>query len=145
VLFESCPDGPALLIQTGELLPGRILVVDDELAIRQLLTDLFVSEGYLVSQAANGEQALRELQLVEPNIVVIDLMMPVMSGLEFVAKCRQVPGCSALPIILMSAAYGAGRTAPRLLGTDIKVNAYLSKPFEIAELLALVALHTRLA
>jgi DNA-binding response OmpR family regulator len=109
--------------------------------MRRLLCDLFVSEGYLVSQAANGEQALQQLQLVRPNIVVLDLMMPVMGGVEFAAKARQIQGCAELPIILLSAMYQAVRTAAWLSETGM--NAYLGKPFGIKDLLALVEMHAR--
>lgn len=117
----------------------RILVVDDEPAVRRLLSDLFASEGYLVGEASDGEQALQQLRLALPNIVVLDLMMPVMNGLEFVATCRKIDAFAELPIILVSAMYGA--TAKWLSGTD--VNAFLGKPFGIDELLALVELHAR--
>jgi len=119
----------------------RILVVDDEPAIRRLLCDVFASEGYLVTQAANGRQALQQLQLVQPNIVVLDLMMPVMNGLEFAAKCRHIQGCAELPIILLSAVHEALHTATSLSGAGI--NACLGKPFGIHEILALVEQHAR--
>jgi two-component system, OmpR family, response regulator ResD len=118
-----------------------MLVVDDEPAIRRILSDLFASEGYLVSEASDGEQALQQLRLAPPNIVVLDFMMPVMNGLEFVAKCRQIDGCAELPIILVSAMHGATATATWLSGID--VNAFLGKPFDIDEILALVELHAR--
>jgi DNA-binding response OmpR family regulator len=79
--------------------------------------------------------------LVRPNVVVLDLTMPVMNGLEFVAKCRQTQGCAELPIILLSAMYGTIRTATWLSETGI--NACLGKPFGIKEILALVELHAR--
>jgi len=119
----------------------RILVVDDEPAIRRLLCDVFASEGYLVTQAANGRQALQQLQLVQPNIVVLDLMMPAMNGLEFAAKCRHIQGCAELPIILLSAVHEALHTATSLSGAGI--NACLGKPFGIHEILALVEQHAR--
>jgi two-component system, OmpR family, response regulator len=140
-VLRYAPRGTALLDRNGPALARRILVVDDEPLIRRLLCDLFTSEGYLVSQAADGEQALQQLQSALPDIVVLDLMMPVMSGLEFVARSRHIHGCAELPIILVSAMYDAVRTATWLSGTGI--NACLGKPFDIQELLALVELHAR--
>jgi CheY-like chemotaxis protein len=60
--------------------PKRILVVDDEPGVRRLLADLFASEGYLVSEASDGARALDGLQFLVPDVVILDLMMPVMSG-----------------------------------------------------------------
>jgi DNA-binding response OmpR family regulator len=125
----------------GAATPRRVLIVDDEPAIRRLLCDLFKSEGYLVSQAADGARALEQLRLVRPNIVVVDMMMPVMNGLEFVTECRRIEGCGDLPIILLSAMYENVRTASRL--PRMGINACLGKPFSVQELLAVVALHER--
>jgi DNA-binding response OmpR family regulator len=119
----------------------RVLVVDDEPAIRQLLCQVFADEGYLVSQAANGAEALQHLRLSQPDIVVLDLMMPVMNGLEFATECRHINGCADLPIILLSAMYEVVRKAT--WPPSVRISAYLGKPFDIQALLALVELHAR--
>jgi CheY-like chemotaxis protein len=76
---SHAPRRAVVLDMNGPAPTQRILIVDDEPAIRRLLCDVFASEGYQVSQAANGEQALQQLQLVRPNIVVVDLMMMMMT------------------------------------------------------------------
>jgi DNA-binding response OmpR family regulator len=119
----------------------RVLVVDDEPAIRQLLCQIFADEGYLVSQAANGAEALQHLRLSQPDIVVLDLMMPVMNGLEFATECRHINGCADLPIILLSAMYEIVRKAT--WPPSVRISAYLGKPFDIQALLALVEVHAR--
>jgi DNA-binding response OmpR family regulator len=119
----------------------RVLVVDDEPAIRQLLCQVFADEGYLVSQAANGAEALQHLRLSQPDIVVLDLMMPVMNGLEFATECRHINGCADLPIILLSAMYEVVRKAT--WPPSVRISAYLGKPFDIQALLALVEVHAR--
>jgi two-component system, chemotaxis family, chemotaxis protein CheY len=119
----------------------RVLVVDDEPAIRQLLCQIFADEGYLVSQAANGAEALQHLRLSQPDIVVLDVMMPVMNGFEFATECRHINGCADLPIILLSAMHEVVCNAS--WPPSVRINAYLSKPFDIQALLALVELHAR--
>jgi DNA-binding response OmpR family regulator len=112
--------------------------VDDEPAIRTLLYGIFADAGYRVSRAANGAEALQQVRLSRPDIVVVDQMMPIMDGLEFARRCRQLNGAAELPIILLSATFDA-RNASSLPGTGVR--AFLGKPFDISELLALVELH----
>ncbi|MGI9145144.1 MAG: response regulator [Chloroflexota bacterium] len=140
--LSRAPRRVAAVVDTNEVATTRrVLVVDDEPAMRRLLRDMFASEGYLVGQAANGAQALQQLQVFRPDIVILDMMMPVMDGLEFVAACRHIDGCVDLPIILLSAMYEDARKASWLPGMGI--NACLGKPFGVQELLALVELHAR--
>jgi DNA-binding response OmpR family regulator len=116
----------------------HVLVVDDEPAIRTLLYGVFADAGYRVSRAANGAEALQQVRLSRPDIVVVDLMMPIMDGLEFARQCRQLDGPAELPIILLSATFDARKAS---LLSAMGVRAFLGKPFDISELLALVELH----
>jgi CheY-like chemotaxis protein len=115
----------------------RILVVDDEPAVRRLLRDLLSDEGYVVSDASDGAQGLECLPSFQPHVIVLDLMMPVMSGWTFATECRQVDGGSDVPIIAMTAAYDAHHAVAKLDGLGVR--ACLAKPFDLDELLSLVA------
>jgi CheY-like chemotaxis protein len=115
---------------------GRVLVVDDEPGLRRLLTDLFSIEGYRVSAASDGAQALERLQYFKPDVVVLDLTMPVMSGLAFAEECRRLDGYTELPIVAVTAMHDMEGIAPRL--ENLGVSKCLPKPFDVAELLAVV-------
>jgi CheY-like chemotaxis protein len=117
-------------------MPGRVLVVDDEPALRRLLTDLFSIEGYWVSAASDGAQALERLQDFRPDVVVLDLTMPVMSGWTFAEECHRLDGYGDLPIVAVSAMHDVASAVPRL--EHLGVARCLAKPFDVAELLAVV-------
>jgi CheY-like chemotaxis protein len=112
-------------------------VVDDEPGVRRLLADLFVGEGYLVSEASDGARALDGLRVIVPDVVILDLMMPVMTGWTFAEQCRRIDGCRDLPIIAMSAMFDIQFAATQLQALGVR--AYLAKPFDVEVLLALVA------
>lgn len=110
-----------------------ILVVDDEFGIVDALKDLLAYEGYRVVTAANGRDGLAQLEAEHPDLVMLDLMMPIMSGQEML---RAMPSKSAVlpPVILMSAA-----TEPRALASSQgQYAAFLRKPFELQVLLDLI-------
>jgi CheY-like chemotaxis protein len=115
---------------------GRVLVVDDEPGLRRLLTDLFSVEGYRVSTASDGAQALERLRYFRPDVVVLDLTMPVMSGLTFAAQCHGVGRYTELPIVAVTAMHDAEGVAPRL--EQLGVRKCIAKPFDVTELLAVV-------
>lgn len=117
-------------------IPKRILVVDDEPGVRRFLADLFVGEGYLVSQASDGTQGLDCLRVFAPDIVILDLMMPVMTGWTFAEKCRRIEGCREMPIIAMSAMFDIQPAATALHALGVR--ACLAKPFDVDVLLSLV-------
>ena len=117
-------------------MPARVLVVDDEPGLRRLLTDLFSQEGYGVSAASDGAQALERLSEFQPDVVILDLTMPVMGGFTFAEKCHRMDGYSDLPIVAVSAVHDMDGVEQRL--ANVGVHRCLAKPFEVAELLAVV-------
>ena|SRR5579884_879304 len=109
----------------------KILVVDDELTIRELLVDLLTDEGYEVVAVNNGDRALEALPREAPDLVIMDVMMPGLDGREVVRRMRRTREQAEIPVIIMSAAI-AVEPPDR--------NAYfLAKPFDIAELLSSIS------
>lgn len=112
---------------------ARILVVEDESGILAALTLLLDMEGYRVTEATNGRQALECLRAGAPDLVITDYMMPYMDGAELMRQIRQDPELTGLPIILLSAALPEDTDLAGL------ADATLSKPVSIDELLDAIA------
>jgi len=108
----------------------RILVVDDEAQITRVLRRSLTSHGYEVQVAAGGEEALATVKVWKPDVIVTDLSMPNMSGLEL---CRQLRAISSLPIIVLSA---KGEERIKVEALDVGADDYVTKPFGMDELLA---------
>jgi DNA-binding response OmpR family regulator len=110
----------------------RILVVDDDAPSVKMIAFLLREEGYTVSTADNGVTALQLVEKEEPDLVVLDVMMPHLDGLE---TCRRIRSKMHVPIIFLSA---KGETSDRVQGLELGADDYLAKPFEPAELMARV-------
>ena len=118
----------------------RVLVVDDEQRILNFLSSKLRASGYEVLTASNGIEALEQLQAQEPNLVVLDVMMPKMDGFETLKELRSF---SSVPVIILSA---KGSNADKVKGLDLGADDYLAKPFSPDELIARVeAVRRRLA
>ncbi len=110
----------------------RILLVEDDTGIRDSVAECLELEGYRVSAVANGSDALEWLSREVPDVLLVDLVMPVMSGGELLARVKADPRLAAVPAVLMTAALPApGSPVP-------KADAMLPKPFELDALLDLV-------
>ncbi len=110
----------------------RILAVDDDRNNLKMLDFLLREEGYEVITADNGRTALELLDTRHPDLVILDVMMPHMDGLEV---CRRIRQSMDIPIIILSA---KGETTDKVLGLELGADDYLPKPFEPSELLARV-------
>ncbi len=108
----------------------RIMVVDDEPLIRQLLTYQLSGAGYVVSTYAHGQAALEHLLLDQPDLVLLDVMMPDMSGWDV---CRQIRHFSAVPIILLTA---KSADMDVVTGLNSGADDYIAKPYSLEQLLA---------
>ncbi|XXR91520.1 response regulator [Sorangium sp. So ce406] len=111
----------------------RILIVDDDAAIRRTLSELLEEEGYSVASAANGLEALAYLRGDPSSIalVLLDLMMPVMDGFQFRAEQKRDPALASMPIVVMTARGGTDRAA-------IDADAIISKPFDLLKLMDII-------
>src|SRR5712692_10186018 len=110
----------------------RVLVVDDELPIRTVVADVLRDEGYAVVEASNGLDALHEVEAVCPDVIVLDMMMPLMGGCAFAAACHRFARARQIPILLMSASPTLWRTAHQL--RRFGVRGFVSKPFDLGVL-----------
>jgi two-component system response regulator MprA len=109
----------------------RVLVVDDDPDVRDSLRRSLTFEGYSVTTAADGEQALDSVVAARPDIVVLDLQMPLLDGLE---TCRRLRAQgNDVPVLMLTARDG---TRDRVTGLDAGADDYLPKPFALEELLA---------
>ncbi len=111
----------------------RILIVDDDPEILSLLRRGLAYEGYTVDTAANGTEALAKAREKEPDLVILDVMMPGMDGIEVSKRLREAS--SILPILMLTA---KGTVADRVAGLDSGADDYMIKPFAFDELLARV-------
>src|SRR6266705_2931128 len=114
---------------------SRVLIVEDERDIRDLVLFHLEREGFQVSSASSGEEALRQVRHASPDLVLLDLMLPAMGGLEVCRKLRQDPATVALPIVMLTA---KGDEVDRVLGLELGADDYVVKPFSPKELLARV-------
>jgi len=113
----------------------KILVIEDEPDIRKLVQYNLTQEHFNVVEAEDGEQALSLLQREKPNLVILDLMLPGLSGLELCKMLRQRSDTSRLPILMLTAKAGE---ADRIVGLEMGADDYLAKPFSPREMVARV-------
>lgn len=111
---------------------ARILIVDDDLHIRELLNLLLTTEGFTVYEAVDGLDALEQLERIQVDLIVLDIMMPNMDGWEL---CQEIRQFYDLPILMLTA---KRETSEKLKGFAMGTDDYLAKPFEPLELVARV-------
>jgi DNA-binding response OmpR family regulator len=109
-----------------------VLVVDDEPIVREVVVSYLKREGYQTLEAADGERARELLEQQSPSLVVLDVMLPRVDGLEL---CRWIRSRSELPVILLTA---RGDEADRIVGLELGADDYVTKPFSPRELAARV-------
>lgn len=113
----------------------RILVVDDDAVIRQLICVNLELEGFEVFTAEDGQDALDKVRDVDPTVITLDIMMPRLDGWETAARLRNDPDTAHIKVILLSA---RAQEADLRRGQGIGVDAYLTKPFDPDELVEAV-------
>jgi two-component system, OmpR family, phosphate regulon response regulator PhoB len=122
-------------VNSAAVAPPRILVVEDEAALSLLLSYNLEAEGFLVERVERGDEA--ELRLVEspPDLVILDWMLPGVSGLEICRRMRARDATRSLPVIMLTA---RGDESERVRGLSIGADDYIVKPFSVPELMARV-------
>jgi CheY-like chemotaxis protein len=107
----------------------RVLIVEDDAGIRDTLAQVLEFEGYDVGAAADGKKALASARLQHPDIILLDLMMPIMDGWQFRAAQKEDPTICDIPVVVVSA-LGSRR--------DIDAVAFIPKPFRVEQVLEAV-------
>src|SRR5690349_951268 len=121
--------------QVRERIRHKILVVEDESDIRELLRYNLEQDGFAVEEAADGAEALDRVRRRAPDLMVLDLMLPHMSGLEICRRIRNEPETAKLPIIVVTA---RSSEVDRVLGLEMGADDYVVKPFSPREVVARV-------
>ncbi|MBQ3142722.1 MAG: response regulator transcription factor [Bacilli bacterium] len=116
---------------------SRILIVDDEKDIAELIDDVLIDEGFETVIKNNGEEAFEEIKNNKFDLILLDIMMPKMNGIELCSKIRNITSC---PIIFLTA---KNTSFDKVIGFEIGADDYITKPFIIEELVARVKAHIR--
>ena len=126
------------MVQTGEEVPDKrahcVLVVDDDPSIRKMIVAALKRDGYVFCEAPNGKEALDVMRKEHPNVVVLDLMMPVLSGWDVLRERMADAALKRIPVIIIS----ANRDPEIAQAVSKGICAFLPKPFDISALSALV-------
>ena len=123
---------PSLRVTTPTLNGQSVLVVDDEAGIREVVSAYLDRDGFRVSEAVNGSQALEILRAEDPNLVILDVSLPEVDGFSVLSEVRRH---SDIPVILLTA---RADEADRVLGLELGADDYVVKPFSPRELVARV-------
>ncbi|MEK7387622.1 MAG: response regulator [candidate division NC10 bacterium] len=110
-------------------LPGRILVVDDEAPVREVLTEYFTTQGYAVDAASNGNEALAAVKRARPDLVLLDVRMPGVDGVEVLRRIREVEGGITVIMVTANEDVALARETLKLGAFD-----YVAKPFDFSYL-----------
>jgi len=116
----------------------KILVIDDEEHIANLVKDILEGEGFEVTLAYDGEGALEKIHQIPPDLVILDLRLPGMSGYQVCRKIREDISLAHIPIIMLTA---KGSTSDKVIGLSFAPDDYVTKPFQEEELVARVKTH----
>lgn len=127
------------MAKTSELRPNHVLIIEDEPGLADSVRYALESDGFEVTVAASGFAGLDEARRSAPDLVVLDLMLPEMSGLDV---CRQIRMSSDVPIIMLTA---KDSEADKVSGLELGADDYMTKPFSMRELIARVRAHLRRA
>ena len=112
---------------------GKIFIIEDETSIIKLVQHNLEKEGFIVSSSENGNDGLKQLKKFEPNLLLLDWMLPDLSGIEICKHIRKDNKFKTLPIIMLTA---KGEDEDKIKGLESGVDDYLTKPFSFKELLA---------
>ena len=108
---------------------GKILVVDDQFGVRTLLVETFQDDGHEVKSAKNGEEALQVLKSFEPDLILLEMKMPGMNGIEILEQIRAL---DSLVTVIMMSSYGDPQAIKQL--KDFGIIYYVDKPFDLFKL-----------
>jgi CheY-like chemotaxis protein len=131
------PPSPIVHYKSSDAAPATILVVDDEAHIRRMLTQVLTEAGYQVLEAVNGAEGIALVRRHRPALIILDVMMPDLSGFDVTRLLKSDPGTASIPILILSI------VEEREHGLALGAAAYLNKPVEAQTLLNTVATLTQ--
>jgi two-component system chemotaxis response regulator CheY len=112
-----------------------ILVVEDSPSVRAMLVDMLENEGYKVMEAVDGHEAFKMVEYLKFDLIITDLSMPVMDGIEFIRRAKKQPLCRFVPIVVLSSEEDARKVDE---AKSAGASTYLSKPFKEQQLRAML-------
>ncbi|MCE5210402.1 MAG: response regulator, partial [Deltaproteobacteria bacterium] len=112
---------------------SKILIVDDEKDIVDLISYNLEKEGFSTAKAYDGETALRIVKTQKPDLIILDLMLPKMNGLDVCRTIRRNPETAGVPIIMLTAKCDE---VDKIIGLEVGADDYVTKPFSVKELMA---------
>ena len=115
----------------------KILIVEDDEDIRNILKDYLINEGFVIKCCDNGGEAVNDFKSFNPDIIVLDIMLPKVDGIEI---CRTIRSSSMIPIIMLSAKSG---DIDKILSLGVGADDYITKPFSPMEVIARIKAHLR--
>src|SRR5271168_19116 len=134
--IQTSPENRVAAMRATPTMPApRILVVEDEAALSLLLAYNLEAEGFVVDRVERGDEAEVRLSEAIPDLVILDWMLPGVSGLEICRRLRAREGTRSLPIIMLTA---RGEEGERVRGLSVGADDYVVKPFSVPELMARV-------
>lgn len=116
-------------------MPPHILIADDDVALRRLLTLMLESGGYRVTTASNGTQAIAQMEAERPDLLCCDLMMPDLHGFEVLKTIKSRPDLAHIPVIIITA---AGQETEVKRALELGAARYVLKPFATAHILGVI-------
>ncbi len=114
---------------------ARILIVDDEDYNRKLISGILTRQNYSIAEASNGEEALKQVEKFSPDLLLLDIKMPGMSGFDVAKRLKANDDFALIPIVMVTALSTLGHKAQAL---ELGVDDFLTKPINVAELIARV-------
>jgi two-component system response regulator CpxR len=131
MLADAVHNGDFIAPATGDEVPvRRILVIDDDKDLTEMLAEYLAPEGFEVEIARSGEEGLTRALATSPALIILDVMLPEINGLEVLRRLRKQSKC---PVIMLTA---RGQEVDRVVGLEVGADDYLGKPFSARELLA---------
>nr|YP_010198286.1 hypothetical protein LK226_pgp020 [Gracilaria ornata]UAD86702.1 hypothetical protein [Gracilaria ornata] len=112
-----------------------ILLIDDDIDLLNSMASYLISAGFTIHITTNGYNALKNLTIIQPDLIITDIMMPNINGYEVIKRIRSKKNWYKTPVIFLTA---KGMTQDRILGYNLGCNAYLAKPFYPEELIAII-------
>jgi CheY-like chemotaxis protein len=113
----------------------RILVAEDNEAIRELVTEILVSRGFHVIPARDGHEALKQFDTERPDLVLLDIQMPGLDGYSVLQTIRSRPVASSIPVVALT---GSAMNGDKEKALQLGFNAYLAKPYRLASIVNLI-------